>query len=166
MSFKDQRYTPARDIAPADIPAAVLTLFNGEELLTKTQAVRLLTTDTDGWPRASLLTAAEILFLPDRTVRFAVFRESGTAANLTRDGRAILSLSLDRGICEIRLRATACGRQVPNGPLAYFKAEIEGARLHVATYADVMSGITFALHDPAVVLPRWQQQIEVLRSVS
>lgn len=166
MSITDQSYTPARDISPADIPAGVSSFLNGEDLLSKTQAVRLSTTDADGWPRASLLTAGEILVLPDGSVRFAVFRQSGTAANLARDGRATLSMSLDGGICEVRLRATACGHQVPEGPLAYFKAEVDAARLHVATYADVTSGVTFALHDPSAGLLRWQQQVAALRTVS
>ena len=166
MSIADQGHMRAHDISPTDIPAAVLTFFNGEDLLSKTQAVRLATTDADGWPRALLLSAGEILFLPDRTVRFAVYGQSGTVANLARDGRLILSMALDGGIFEMRLRAAPCSHQVPDGSLAYFKAEILGARGHAVDYADVTSGITFAIHDPQPVLLRWQQQIAALRIVS
>lgn len=166
MSMADQTYTPARDMRPLEIPASVSAFLNGEDLLSKTQAVRISTTDADGWPRAILLTAGEMLVLPDGSMRFAVFRESGTAANLLRDGRLTLSLSLDRGVCEVRLRATPCNRQVPQGPLAYFRAEADGARMHVVDYADVTSGVTFAVHDPAAVLARWQQQLAALREVS
>ena len=164
MSVKRQTYSPAQDITPSDIPEAVLAFFNGKDLLSKTQAVRISTTDADGWPRASLLTAGEILFLPDRSARFAVFRESGTANNLKRDGRLMMSMAQDRGILEIRLRAVLCRDQNSEAPLDYFAAEILGARLHVADYADVTSGVTFAVYDASAVLPRWEQQIAALRA--
>jgi hypothetical protein len=166
MSISDQGYMAAHDISPADLPAAVLAFFDGKDLLSKTQAVRLTTTDADGWPRALLLSAGEMLILPDRTVRFAVYGQSGSVANLARDGRLILNIALDGGVFEMRLRATPCRQKVPDGPLAYFKAEILGARRHAVDYADVISGITFALHDPQPVLQRWQQQIAALRIVS
>jgi len=166
MGNTDQNYAPARDLSPADIPGGVSTFFNGEDLLSKTQAAGLSTTDVDGWPRALLLTAGEMVMLPDGTVRFAIFRQSGTAANLARDGRMVLSMSLDGGICEVRMRATACSHKVPDGPLAYFKAEVESVRLHAVTYADVISGVTFAVHDPSAELLRWQQQIAALGAVS
>lgn len=166
MSIADQGYMAAHDISPANLPAAVLAFFDGKDLLAKTQAVRLTTTDADGWPRALLLSAGEILILPDRTVRFAVYGQSGSVANLVRDGRLILSIALEGGVFEMRLRAKPCSQNVPDGPLAYFTAEILGARRHSVDYADVTSGITFALHDPQPVILRWQQQIAALRIVS
>jgi hypothetical protein len=47
-----------------------------------------------------------------------------------------------------------------------FEAEVETTRTHVAPYAAVTSGITFALHEPQAVLPRWQRQIAALRAAS
>jgi hypothetical protein len=38
--------------------------------------------------------------------------------------------------------------------------------VHVAPYADVTSGISFALHEPSAVLDRWQRQIAALRALS
>ena len=38
-------------------------------------------------------------------------------------------------------------------PLAFFEAEVERVRMHVASYADVTSGVSFALGEPAS-LPR------------
>ena len=96
----------------------------------------------------------------------AIFAHSGTAANLVRDGRLTLSLALEGGMCELRLRARRCGQGTPEVPLAFFEAEVERVRLHVASYAEVTSGIRFALHEPAAVLARWQRQIAALRAVS
>lgn len=50
--------------------------------------------------------------------------------------------------------------------LAFFEAEIEAVRRHVAPYATVTGGITFSLHDPDTVLPRWTRQIEALRAAA
>jgi hypothetical protein len=48
-------------------------------------------------------------------------------------------------------------------PLAFFEAEVEAVRQHIAPYADVTGGVTFALHDPQAALPRWQRQVAALR---
>ena len=39
-----------------------------------------------------------------------------------------------------------------------FEASLEETRIHKAPYADVTSGVTFALHKPNEVLPRWRRQ--------
>jgi hypothetical protein len=166
MNEVDHNYEPALVISPAEISAGVESFFNGEGLLLKTQAVALSTVDTDGWSRVSLLSVGEILFRPDEGFRFCVFQQSRTAANLARDGRVTISMALDGGMLELRLRATACDRKAAEPSLAFFKAKIDGARLHAAPYADVTSGLTFSLREPSKVLPRWQKQITTLRAIS
>jgi hypothetical protein len=113
-----------------------------------------------------MLSVGEIVFRPDEGFRFCVFQQSGTAVNLMRDGRVTFSMALDEGIWELRLRATACGSEVAEDSLALFKAKIDSARLHAAPYAEVTSGVTFSLHEPSAVLPRWQKQITALRALS
>lgn len=167
MSNTEHVYTPPRMIPAHDIPAGVLSFLNGEDLRSKTQALRLSTVDPEGWPHAALLSAGDVLALPDGRLRVAIFPNSGTAANVVRDGRLTLSMSLDGGMCELRLRARTCGQgSTQEVPLAFFEAEVERVRLHVASYADVTSGISFALHEPAAVLDRWQRQIAALRALS
>jgi hypothetical protein len=166
MSNADTVYTPPRMISGTDIPAGVMNYLNGEDLLSKTQALRLTTVDADGWPKAALLSAGDVLALPNRRLRFAIFAGSGTAANLLRDGRLTLSISLDGGMCSLRMRARKCGQGMPELSLAFFDAEVERVRMHVAPYANVTAGISFTLHEPSAVLDRWQRQIAALRAVS
>jgi hypothetical protein len=167
MTHTEHVYSPPRTLPASDLPAGVRSFLNGEDLLSKTQALRLSTVDAEGWPHAALLSAGDVLALPDGRIRFAIFANSGTAANLVRDGRLTLSLALEGGMCELRLRARPCGQgSTPEVPLAFFEAEVERVRMHVASYADVTSGISFALHEPAGVLDRWQRQIAALRAVS
>ena len=48
-------------------------------------------------------------------------------------------------------------------PLTVFEGRIESLRQHVSTYADVVTGATFSLHEPEVALTRWRRQIAALR---
>ena len=141
-----------------------MSFLNGESLLSKTQALHLLTVDAEGWPHAALLSAGDILALPTGRLRFPISAGSGTAANLVRDGRLTLSMPLGGGMCELRLRVRKGGQGTQEVPLAFFDAEVERARVHVAPYADVTSGISLALHEPSAVLARWQRQIAALRA--
>ena len=140
--------------------------LDGQDLLGKTQALRLSTVDADGWPHASLLSAGDAVAVSPESVRFAIFAESTATANLARDGRVTLTLSIEHGMCELRLRAKRLRSTSHDVPLALFEAEVEQVRMHVAPYADVISGVTFALHDPQAVAPRWHRQIAALRAAT
>jgi hypothetical protein len=162
MSQAPHTYSPPQAAAGESFPAPLARYLDGTDLLAKTQALRLSTVDAEGWPHASLLSAGDMVAVAPGRVRFVIFPQSGTAANLRRDGRLTLTLWLDGGMCELRMRARPLA--VPGLPLAAFEASLLAARRHVAPYAAVTSGITFALHDPLTVLPRWDQQIAALRA--
>lgn len=70
------------------LPSSVVDYLNGTNLLAKTQALRISTIDAKGWPHASLLSAGDMLAIPPGRIRFVVFTESTTTANLVRDGRS------------------------------------------------------------------------------
>ena len=157
-------YVPPRiEAAP---PPPVAHYLDGTNLLQKTQALRLSTLDPDGWPHAALLSAGDMLILPSGRLRFVIFPKSTTTANLMRDGRLTVSLALDEGIWDMRLKARRLAHTSPDVPLAFFEAELESARLHRAPYAAVTSGIIFALHEPDAVLPRWRRQIAAMRAAT
>ena len=166
MHEAEHAYTPPHNPVTKTIPDAVARYLDGTDLLAKTQALRLSTVDQAGWPHASLLSAGDMLALPSGRIRFVVFAQSTTTANLMRDGRLTLTLPIDGGMCELRLRAHRLTHASPDVPLAFFEAELESARMHVAPYAAVTGGITFALHEPQAVLPRWQRQIAALRAAA
>jgi Pyridoxamine 5'-phosphate oxidase len=159
-------YTPPDITQPKAIPAEVSHLLDGSDLLEKTQALRLSTIDAGGWPHASLLSAGDMLAMPDGRIRFVIFAQSATAANLARDGRVTMTLALDGGICELRMKARRLSHGSSGGPLAFFEASLEETRIHKSPYADVTSGVTFALHKPNEVLPRWRRQIAAMREAA
>lgn len=166
MSEVEHVYTPPHTATAIAVPAEVARYLDGTDLLAKTQALRLSTVDPAGWPHAALLSAGDMLVLSSERIRFALFPQSTTVANLMRDGRITITLALDGGMCEMRLRARPLAHSSPDVPLAFFEATVETTRVHVAPYAAVVSGITFELHDPQAVLPRWQQQIAALRAAA
>jgi Pyridoxamine 5'-phosphate oxidase len=156
-------YTLSLD-ASRQLPPALQQYLDGTGLLGKTQALRLATVDAAGWPHAALLSAGDALAVSAQKLRFALFAQSQTAANLARDGRLVLTLVLDRGLCEVRLQAR---RLAPDdGPLALFEGTVEAVRHHAAPYADVTGGITFSLHQPDAVQARWQRQIAALKAAA
>ena len=164
MNRAEHAYSPPHASSANTAPAEVARYLDGTDLLSKTQALRLSTIDAAGWPHASLLSAGDMVAMPSGRIRFVLFPTSVTAANLARDGR--LTLSLDGGMCEVRIRAHRLAASPPEIPLTFFEGEVETARTHVAPYAAVTSGITFALHEPQAVLPRWQRQIAALRAAN
>ena len=159
-------YTPAHVAHAADLPVEILRYLDGADLLAKTQAIRLSTVDEMGWPRASLLSAGDVLALPGGILRFLVFAESSTAKSLLRDGRLTVTLALDGGMTELLMHARRLADVSTEANLTAFEAKVETVRLHIAPYAEVTSGITFALHDPDAVLARWRRQIEALRAAT
>lgn len=153
----------APDTANAELPAQVATYLDGTDLLAKPQALRLSTVDVDGWPHAALLSAGDMLALPSGHIRFVTFPQPTMTANLERTGRVTITLSLDGGMCELRMTCQRLAFAAPDVPLALFEAKPEQVRMHKAPYADISSGIEFRLHDPEAVLPRWQRQIAAIR---
>jgi hypothetical protein len=162
--MKEAEHTYKAPTTSSKIPDEVAHYLDGTELLTKTQALRLSTVDSGGWPHAALLSAGDIVIMPSGWIRFAVFPQSTMTSNLEREGRLTIALALDGGICELRLRSHRIAHSNADVPLAFFEGEVETVRRHVAPYASVTGGITFALHDPQAVLPRWQRQIAALRA--
>jgi hypothetical protein len=166
MSEPGHVYAPPQTSAAKTVPEPVARYLDGTDLPAKTQALRLSTVDAEGWPHASLLSAGDVLIVSPERIRFAVFPQSETTANLTRDGRVVLTLSLDGGMCEVRLRARRLANASPDVPLAFFEAQVETVRMHRAPYAAVTSGITFSLHEPREVVQRWERQIAALRDAT
>jgi hypothetical protein len=136
-----------------------LARFDGEGLQDKTELAA--TTDAQGWPHMAYLSAGEILARSGR-VSLALWPSSQTAANLQRSGQAILHVGADGVVWEARLRVRPRGVD-DDGRAAIFDGEVEGVRRHAAPYADVVSLVSFRLHDPAATLHRWTEKLAELQ---
>jgi len=166
MSNAAHAYSAPETSGSTELPAQVARYLDGNDLLAKTQALRVSTVDAEGWPHASLLSAGDMLALPSGRIRFLIFPQSATTANLVRDGRATVTLSLDGGMCELRMKCRRLANASSDIPLAFFEGELIKVRVHKAPYAVVSGGVTFALHEPQSVLPRWEKQIAAMKKAT
>jgi hypothetical protein len=163
MSDSDQIYQRPGQIGTSSMPEEIFKFLNGDDLDQKlSEAVRISTVSEDGWPHAAMLSAGEMLALDASEIAMLLYEGSNTSRNLERDGRLTITLPRDRGLCEMRLRAAAKKQE---GRHRFFTASVEDVRQHRSHYAEVVSGVTFRLHDPTAVLARWSQQIEMLRGL-
>ncbi len=121
MSDAVHSYTQPDIASTTVLPSQVAQYLDGTNLLAKTQALRLSTVDPQGWPHASLLSAGDMLAMPSGRMRFTVFAQSTTTANLKRDGRVTMTLSLDGGMCELRMKCRRLAHSSSDAPLAFSK---------------------------------------------
>lgn len=149
------------------LPPQVVEDFNGDRLeALMSDAIRLSTVGADGWPHAAQLSVGEVLALNASELLVAMWPKSNTTDNLKRDGRLTLSLVHDGALLEIRATARIAAEHQTALGLTVFCVTIKAVSEHRARYADVISGVTFRLHDPAAVLARWREQIAMLRAIA
>jgi hypothetical protein len=124
------------------------------------QALLLLTVDEAlAAPRVALLSRAEVHVVnPDRLL-VASWSGSRSAANLERTGTATL-FWLAGAAVSVTLRRT--GGEVLAGPpgdreLHAHVLDVTGVRADEVGYAELVAPLTFALHAPEDVLPRWAE---------
>ncbi|WP_322049556.1 pyridoxamine 5'-phosphate oxidase family protein [Paraburkholderia sp. J67] len=152
--------------AERSLPLQVLQDFDGEHLEARLgEAIRLSTVGPDGWPHAAQLSVGEVLAVRPDELLIAIWPTSHTTRNLERDGRLTISLVHDGALLEIRGKASAIADHKTKLDLSVFRVKIESVNEHRAKYADVLSGVTFRLHEPDKVLARWREQIAMLREL-
>jgi hypothetical protein len=150
------------DALPDDLAAAL----DGTELGRKVgPAYLLVTSDEDGTPRPCMLSAGETLALDGKRLRFALWRGSRTAENLTRGGRALFCHVAPRTVVYVR----GAVRALDGGPelnLDCFELAVESVESDDHAGMPVTTGITFAVErdDPAVVVAAWERQLSGLRA--
>lgn len=153
------------------LPAEILARLDGRGARAAAaqelhESHRLTTADADGWPRTAQLSDGEVTAMPDGSVRLCLWPGSRTAANVRRDGRALLSVVAAGSCWDLRLRAEE--RPAPPGapPFAYFLATAESAEAQRANYATVERGVSFRLLDAQDAPARWSAQVDALRRLS
>ena len=150
-------------------PAAVRALFDGTSLASKIGfTASLLTTDTNGHVRTSLLGVGE-LYAPDaRTLCLALWPQSRAAGVLARSGRGALTFVCEEVFYQAQLRFEALPPMAgETGGLAHFAGSIDTGETQRVPYARLTGGITFDLEEGGeAVLDRWEQQIEHLKQAA
>jgi len=155
-----QKPTEANSLAPG-----LVQYLDGSKLSERVgEAIRVTSVDEDGWPHAALLSVGEILAVDQKHLNFAVWSQSATTKNIERTGRVSLSLVHDGALWEVHLNAKRVAGERAGMKLAFFTAEVKNVRVHRVNYADVLTSVTYRLHDTESVVKRWDKQIEELRA--
>ena len=148
------------------LPAGLVTYYDGAKLSERVgEAIYVTTIDQDGWPHASLLSVGEILALDATHLNLAFCSNGSPAKNIERNGKVSLSMVHEGALWEIILDAKPVSGTEPGAKLVMFKAQVTKARIHRVDYADVLSSVTYSLHDKAAVIDRWKHQIADLRAL-
>jgi hypothetical protein len=164
--------TPARPLEQNvfdEWPAAARALFDGSSLASKAGfTASLMSVDTNGHVRTTLLSAGE-LYAPDsRTLCFALWPQARAVRALAQSGRAALSFVCDEAFYQVQLLVVPLANPAGDASgLVYLSGSIDTGETQSVRYARLKSGITFELAEAgeggAAVLERWEQQIAHLK---
>ncbi|WP_322906349.1 pyridoxamine 5'-phosphate oxidase family protein [Paenibacillus campi] len=147
------------------LPPVLCELWNGQNLEHKQHmAMPLITVSEDGYPHQAIVSVGEVLVMNAYTLRIALWTGTQTTANLLRDGRALLTVVIGGSSYALRLRASVLS-ELPDAayPRVRFTAQIEHVREDIAKYAELLTGVTYRLHEPVQVVQRWQLTLDELR---
>ncbi|MFC0398308.1 hypothetical protein [Paraburkholderia rhizosphaerae] len=150
-------------------PDGLRALFDGTSLVSKIGfTASLLTTDTIGHLRTSLLGIGE-LYAPDsRSLCIALWPQARCARALAQNRRAALTFVFDDAFYQVQLEFVPLpvdddARDASAG-LVCFRGSIDMGEAQRVRYARLTSGITFALEEGKdATLERWMQQIDYLK---
>jgi hypothetical protein len=147
------------------LPAEIVAALDGRELERKIgPAHLLLTRDADGTPRPCMLSAGEVLAVDERRLRFALWADSRTTANLADGGPAVVCYVAPGSV--IYVRGATRPLDAPNEDrLRCFELVVDSVEADEHRGFPITSGISFevASGEPGEMLETWRRQLELLR---
>ncbi|WP_370872576.1 pyridoxamine 5'-phosphate oxidase family protein [Paenibacillus zeirhizosphaerae] len=139
-------------------------LLDGSRLECKQgDAMMLLTVTEDLWPHIAMISAGEIVALDRRCLRLALWPGTTTTGNMIRTGKATLAAFAGGKAHYLRLLLEELP-ELPDAeyPRTRFAASVAASRTDTAKYADILTGVTIRLNNPAEVLERWERTLDEL----
>ena len=115
----------------------------------------------------AMVSVGELVVAADERLALALWPTSTCAANLARTGRATLAVVADGLAFSLRcqvddeLPITAGEDPAMRG----FVLRVTAAMADAAPYADLLSGVTYRLHDAQATLARWRRTRAALAAV-
>jgi flavin reductase (DIM6/NTAB) family NADH-FMN oxidoreductase RutF len=150
----------------AKLPPECLRALDGKDLERKFGDTYLIaTTDADGSPRPSLLSAGEVLATDDQTIRLALWPGTRTATNLKRGSPVVVSFIAPSLVFHIRGHPRDLGFN-SGANLERVEVKVESVEFDVHEGLPVVQGIRFTADDAvrAATLKDWARAHEALRA--
>lgn len=158
----------AKTLLPAGrLPRELQQLLGGDGLADKIGLTLLLNTVAEeGWPHVALLSVGEVVAISPTSLGLALWPETRTTANLSSAGKGTLFLVHDGAAYTMEIATQRLDDlEVEGAALACFAAELRSVATDVADYAELTGGVSFRLHDPAGVVPRWEKTVAAMREI-
>jgi hypothetical protein len=126
-------------------------------------AFLLVTTDDDGAPRISMVSAGELLVHGTRTLRLALWPGTNTSRNLARGGAVLLGAVSPDSVTYVLAEPVRLTVPEPTG-LECFELTVTEVRADVHVGMPVTSGIMFRAEEPerARAVSDWRRQRALL----
>ncbi len=143
------------------LPADLVRALADDALDAEIQpAFLLVTTDEDGGPRVSMVSAGELVVHDERTLRVALWRGTRTAGNLSRGGTALFGAVSPGSVTYVRARPV----RLPSPELECFALVVTSVDADVHAGMPVTSGITFRAEEPghAEAVAEWRARRTML----
>jgi hypothetical protein len=152
----------------SSLPEPVRSRLEDEPARQLGLTILVLTVDGAEWPHVAMVSVGELVVTGESRLVLALWPSSTCAANLSRSGRATLALVTDGRSFSIRC-ATRREQMLKAGQhpaLRAFELEVVEVIEDSAPYADLVSGVTYRLHDPEPTLARWADTRAALTAVN
>jgi len=156
----------SRELEPA-VPEPVRRCLQDEPERQLGLTILVLSELEAGWTHLAMVSVGELVVGTDGRLALALWPTSTCAANLARTGRATLAAVADGLAFSLRchvddeLPITAGEDPAMRG----FVLSVTAATADAAPYADLLSGVTYRLHDAPATLVRWRQTRAALAAV-
>lgn len=144
-----------------------VTLLNGQNLENKQNIVMTLHSITSsGYPHTCMVSVGEIIAINPQTLRIALWPETQTSLSLHEIGKANLVIVNNHKVTYLELDTKLLPKPEQETYVrTRFEAIVKSVKEDKAKYADIVSGITIALHKPEDILNRWKVTLNELLSV-
>lgn len=156
----------SRELEPA-VPESVRRCLQDDPERQVGLTILVLSELQAGWPHLAMVSVGELVVAADGRLALALWPTSTCAANLARTGRATLAVVAD-GLafslrCQIDDDLPITGGEDP--AMRGFVLRVTAAVEDAAPYADLLSGVTYRLHDAEATLVRWRRTRAALAAV-
>lgn len=156
----------SRGLEPG-VPEAVRRILEDEPERQVGLTILVLSELETGWPHLAMVSVGELVVAADGRLALALWPTSTCAANLARTGRATLAVVADGLAFSLRCRVD---EEVPitageDPPMRGFVLRVIAVTEDAAPYADLLTGVTYRLHDAQVTVTRWRRTRATLAAV-
>jgi hypothetical protein len=156
----------SRELEPV-VPAPVRRCLQDEPERYVGLTILVLSELESGWPHLAMVSVGELVVAEDGRLALALWPTSTCAANLSRAARATLGVVVDGLAFSLRCRVDdELSITTDEDPeRRAFVLRVAAATKDSAPYAQLLSGVTYRLHDAQATLARWRRTRAALAAV-